>query len=179
MRTYLIFCPCFPFPCPPILSELGLYSIPPDNSLLPSFRLSHVSLSTLPPCRLLHSHHLSASYLPQSSSFQDDLMSSMFSGEPETEKGGQIDLQQQISSSGLCVCLGDRSAGTHIIPEPWGQADGRPSQQAPGLADKTRLAVKDRGSECVLQCLCVKVWKNGQSWEIGISCIFTWSTCNC
>lgn len=52
---------------------------------------------------------------PRFFSLHDDLMSSEFSGEPARKKGGQITLQQQISSPGLCEreCLADRSAGRY------------------------------------------------------------------
>lgn len=44
--------------------------------------------------------------------FQDDLMSSEFSRESEREKGGQITLQQQSRSPGLCECVCVHAWGT-------------------------------------------------------------------
>lgn len=103
LRTYLIFCPCFPFPCPPILSELGLYSIPPDNSLLPSFRLSHVSLSTLPPSRLLHSHQLSASYPPHHPLFKMISCPVCSQGSQRQRKGDRLIYNSKLVAL-ACVC---------------------------------------------------------------------------
>ncbi len=87
------------------------------------------------------------------------------------EKGGQITLQRQISSSGLCVCEcvwvcmhgGQVSWDTHIIPEPWGQADGLASWQAPGLSDETRLAMNNRVRNVYFSmCVLNKVRKKGK-----------------
>lgn len=64
----------------------------------------------------------------------------------------------------VCVCVyvprWQASWDTHIIPEPWGQADGLPSRQTPGLPDKRGLAMKSMGGNYVpnSMCVCVKGW---------------------
>lgn len=101
--------PLLPFFHVLLYSQVGLYSIPLDNSLLPSFSISHISLSTQPLSRLLHSHH--PSFSPHTFLFSRWSHVQWVLKGNWREKGGQITLQQQISSSGLCVCV--RSAGTH------------------------------------------------------------------